>query len=124
MWYRGAIPFQELHRAYQSADAFVFASSCENLPNILLEAMASGLPIACSNRGPMPEELRDAGVYFNPESPSDIEAALRVLLDKPATRATIALKAHAPAREHTWKRCATDTFDFIQMVMSKNDHNV
>jgi len=45
--------------------------------NILVEAMASGLPIACSNRGPMPEVLGDAGVYFDPEDPHDIARALR-----------------------------------------------
>ena len=33
---------------YHDADAFLFASSCENMPNILLEAMISGLPIISS----------------------------------------------------------------------------
>lgn len=62
--YLGPMPFTELHRVYGQADAFVFASSCENLPIILLEAMASGLPIACSNRGPMPEGSRASGYIF------------------------------------------------------------
>ncbi|HKX30846.1 MAG TPA: glycosyltransferase, partial [Blastocatellia bacterium] len=47
--YLDHIPYRELPNYYHRADAFVFASSCENLPNILLEAMAAGLPIICSN---------------------------------------------------------------------------
>ena len=50
----------------------IFASSCESSSCVLIENMASGLPIACSNRGPMPEVLKDGGVYFDPEKPIDI----------------------------------------------------
>ena len=51
-------------RLLADANLFVFASSCENMPNTLVEAMAVGLPIACSDRGPMPEVLRDGGRLF------------------------------------------------------------
>jgi glycosyltransferase involved in cell wall biosynthesis len=74
--YLGHVPYGELVNHYRRADGFVFASSCENLPNILLEAMAAGLPIACSDRGPMPEALGDAGCYFNPE---DIPAKSKIV---------------------------------------------
>ena len=50
------------------ANLFIFASSCENMPNTLLEGMASGLPIACSDRGPMPETLQDRGILSMPRS--------------------------------------------------------
>jgi len=66
--YMGLIDHDKLTDIYKNADGFVFASSCENQPIILLEAMAAGLPIACSNKGPMPEVLGDAGIYFNPLS--------------------------------------------------------
>jgi glycosyltransferase involved in cell wall biosynthesis len=52
------------------------------MPNILLEAMAAGLPIACSNRGPMPEVLGTAGLYFNPENPAEIACAIRTVIDE------------------------------------------
>ena len=42
--YHGPKSYSGLHTWYHQADAFVFASSCENMPNILLEAMAAGLP--------------------------------------------------------------------------------
>ena len=42
--------------------------------------MASGLPIACSNVGSMPEILQDGGVYFNPIDVESIEKALEKLI--------------------------------------------
>ena len=57
------------------SDLFIFASSCENLPITMLEAMASGIPICCSNRGPMPEVLGREGCYFDPEVPASIALA-------------------------------------------------
>jgi glycosyltransferase involved in cell wall biosynthesis len=114
--YLGAVSYAEMPGHYLGADAFVYASSCENLPNILLEAMASGLPIACSNRGPMPEVLGDAGVYFDPERPEGISMALKTLLEDTGLRERHARSARERARLYTWERCARDTFDFLAAV--------
>lgn len=110
--YTGPVPFEELHEKYRRADAFVFASSCENLPNILLEAMAAGLPIACSDRGPMPEVLGAAGVYFDPERPDSIARAVQALYLDGELRARIAADAQQRARSFTWARCAAETLAF------------
>lgn len=110
---RGEIPFSEVDAAYREADAFVFASSCENLPNILIEAMASGLPVASSDRGPMPEVLGSAGLYFDPEDPASIAAALRRLHADGALRERLAREGLARARGFSWGRCARDTLSFI-----------
>jgi glycosyltransferase involved in cell wall biosynthesis len=114
--YRGPVPHRELPAVYHGCELFVFASSCENMPNILLEAMASGLPIACSNRGPMPEVLGDAGLYFDPERPGEIEQALEALVRNPALRADLARRARARALEYSWERCARETLAFIAEV--------
>ena len=60
---------------------FLFASSCENMPITLLEGMVSRLPILCSNRGPMPEILEDAGFYFDPENVESIYKAIKDVLE-------------------------------------------
>ena len=109
----GEIPFSDLHNEYQNADAFVFASSCENLSNILIEAMSAGLPIACSNRGPMPEVLGSAGVYFDPLQPQDIAIAMRTLMQDADLRTGLAAQAKALSQEYSWQQCAKDTFEFI-----------
>jgi len=116
--YHGAVPYAELHRIYSQADLGVFASSCENMPNILLENMAAGLPIACSNRGPMPEILGEAGVYFDPESPKDIAKVTKQLIDSPEFRTQKAKMAFDQARSYSWKRCAEETFAFLARVVN------
>lgn len=121
--YVGAVPYEKLHEFYAIADISVFASSCENMPNILLEGMAAGLPIACSNRGPMPEVLGDAGVYFDPERPEEIAAALSALIRSPALRAEKAAAAFNRARAYSWKRCAAETFEFLAEVCGDTKTN-
>ena len=114
--YHGSIPYTQLHEIYSTANINVFASSCENLPNILLEAMAGGVPIACSNFGPMPEVLGEAGVYFNPEKPQEIADALLKLINNPDLRLQKAQLAYQQAQQYTWERCADETFQFIAEV--------
>jgi len=102
--YSGPVSHTLLHERYVRSDICVFASSCENMPNILLEGMASGLPIACSRCGPMPEVLGGAGVFFDPESPTDIARALRELIDSPALRAKLARCSFDRVQIFSWSR--------------------
>lgn len=95
------------------SDLFIFASSCENQPITLLEGMAAGLPIACSDRGPMPEVLQDAGVFFDPEKPAAIAAAVEELIVDHEKRRLLAERARCLAGRYSWERCANETFDFI-----------
>ena len=111
--YSGNTEFEKLHNTYRQADLFLFASTCENLPNILLEAMASGLPIACSDRGPMPEVLGSAGVYFNPESSIETSSAILKLVSSPELREKMSQEAYLRAKDYSWTKCAADTFSFI-----------
>lgn len=117
----GHVNFEQLHELYQQADVFVFASSCENLPNILIEAMAAGLPIACAQRGPMPEVLGDAGVYFDPESPDSMAQAVAALADDLDLRAQLAKRAWQKAQAYSWERCARETLDFVACVARKHE---
>lgn len=115
--YFGPVPHVELHARYVSADMCLFASSCENMPNILLEGMASGLPIACSNHGPMPEVLGDAGVYFDPEKPEDIAAAIRQLIVSPELREEKAKLSFKLVQQYSWERCAGETLRFLSEMV-------
>lgn len=122
--YLGAVKHAELHKHYQQADAFVYASSCENLPNILLEAMASAKPIACSSRGPMPEVLKDAGVYFDPERPDSIAGAIRQLIESPALQRDKSNLAQRYAGEYSWCRCAKESFSYLAQIANEYRGNI
>lgn len=119
--YVGPVPHDELHTRYAAADLGVFASSCENLPNILIECMASGLPIACSDRGPMPDVLGECAVYFNPESKVSIEEALSTLVRSRDRRERAARDAFQRTRIYSWERCAAQTLGFLSGVAGRVD---
>jgi glycosyltransferase involved in cell wall biosynthesis len=113
-----AVPHEDIPKHLADADLFIFASSCENMPNTLVEAMAAGLPIACSDRGPMPEILEDAGTYFDPEDPASIAGAVeKLLVDRPL-RMAVAAKAKALSDQYSWSRCARETWAFLVDVWS------
>jgi glycosyltransferase involved in cell wall biosynthesis len=111
--YHGAINHLELHNIYLQADACVFASSCENMPNILLEMMGSGLPIVASKQGPNSEILKDGGLYFNPESSDNIADKLEELISSPQTRNQLSHKSFYYANDYSWEKCAAETFSFL-----------
>lgn len=119
--YRGPVDYDRVHEVYAGADLFVFASTCENLPIILLEAMAAGLPIACSEHAPMPDVLGDAGVYFDPEDPDSIAGAVADLVDDPERARSLGRKARERARGYDWKECARSTFDLLASVAGAPD---
>jgi glycosyltransferase involved in cell wall biosynthesis len=118
--YKGSVPHKDLHSLYKNADLCLFASSCENLPNILLEGMASGLPVVCSNKGPMLEVLGDAGLYFDPENPEGIAAAIKQMYGNKELRYEMARKSFERARCYSWIRCADETLAFISSIKNKN----
>ena len=120
VFYHGSYPYEETLEWYRKVDMFVFPSTCENLPIILLEAMASGLPIASSDRGPMPEVLKDAGLYFNPESVTSIKSCLRYMIENPDLLQNLGAKAKQYSQAYTWKKCADETFGFLSSVHERN----
>jgi glycosyltransferase involved in cell wall biosynthesis len=114
--YAGEVPNADLPELYDHSDLLLFASSCENLPNILIEAMACGIPICCSDRSPMPEIARDACLYFDPTDPHSIADAIRRALTDRSGMAERAQRGLDYAGEFNWARTARRTFAFLAEV--------
>ncbi len=95
-----------LSRAYAEADVFVFPSRVETLGTVVLEAMASGLPVIVADEGGAPANVRD-GVNGLLAPAGDADGFARVILslaDNLALRNTLARNARAWAAERTWER--------------------
>lgn len=75
------IKHEELKIYYQNSAIFIFPSLIENCPNILLEALASGVCAIASNLNPMPEFGGVAVDYFDPLSPEDIAEKILFKID-------------------------------------------
>lgn len=114
--YHGAMPYERLDAVYRNANAAVFASTCESFGLPLLEAMAAGLPIACTNKSPMSDIVGKAAVFFNPEDPQDIADAMFRLLSSPALQTQIRQEGFNRIKNFNWQLCAKDTFEFLVTV--------
>lgn len=114
--FHGPMPRPQLIKYLTAAEIGIFASSCENMPNILLEKMAAGLPIISSDRGPMPEVLAGAGLLFDPEKPDTIADVLQQEITDPSLRRRHSVMAVRRASEFQWQRCADDTLAFLRQV--------
>lgn len=104
---------KQVVNALTQADAFIFASECETMPVTLLEAMASGLPVLCSDRGPMPEILGNAGLYFDPACPESIAKMASFVLEDVSLRHDYGARARAAAAAFTWEQCSRLTWDAV-----------
>lgn len=113
--YHGVVGYQKIHSFYKESHIGIWASTCETFGLILLEMMAAGLPLLCSNRGPSREILGNAGLYFNPESPNSLCRALLRLI-KSKKKIEFMIEAKKKASIYSWKRCAKETFNFIFQV--------
>jgi len=109
------VEYNKIQNFYSSHDGIIFASSCENMPNILIESMGSGLPIACSEKMPMPEFLGDDGIYFNPTLIESIqEALINLIRNLPLIeKRTNNLKK---LKNFSWRDTSKKTFSFISNI--------
>ncbi|WP_325090119.1 glycosyltransferase family 1 protein, partial [Burkholderia contaminans] len=73
----GYVSREDLRQQYRHARAFVFASLFEGFGIPLLEAMASGTPVACSNTTSMPEIVGECGLQFDPYSVEEMAEQIR-----------------------------------------------
>jgi glycosyltransferase involved in cell wall biosynthesis len=102
----GWIPRQELLQLYARADAFVYPSTFEGFGMPVLEALAAGIPTACSDIPPLREVAGDAALFFDPlDDASLARAILSIVSDQPLRRR---LSAAGPlrARPFTWRLTA------------------
>jgi glycosyltransferase involved in cell wall biosynthesis len=120
IYYHGLIDHDHVFKFYQDADIFIYSSTCENMPNILIEAMSAGLPIACSNFQPMPEFIQEATEYFNPTSVFETENVLEKLINNSTRRSEISKTAYELALKYSWGRCSDETFAFLVEIANKN----
>lgn len=97
----GWIPRADLMNLYARARAFIYPSTFEGFGMPVLEALAAGIPVACSDIPPLREIAGDAALYFDPES----EDAIAEAIDR-ITTAPPSSKGRDRAREFTWTRTA------------------
>lgn len=109
----GAIPYNQLPAIYHHATINIFASECENCPNILLEALSAGRPLFSSNIAPMPEFGGDAVVYFDPGYPEQLAEKIIAVIDDSSKMEELALKSRMRSLQYQWSEAARETWKAI-----------
>ena len=107
---------EEIIEELRDSSLALFASSCENMPNTLIEKMQTGIPIVCSSRGPMPEILEDTAFYFDPFDVSSIRNCLERAIVDYEILLSLQSRRTELASEFSWKRCSMETFKNLKDV--------
>lgn len=105
----GWVSSADLEGLYRLASCFVFPSLYEGFGLPVLEAMARGLPVACSDRGALGEVAGDAARIFDPEQPRSIADAVEALLEDAALAARLRAAGLEQAGRFTWSETARAT---------------
>jgi glycosyltransferase involved in cell wall biosynthesis len=116
-----SIGAQGLLEAYRSADVFVFPSLAEGFAHVLLEAMASGLPIVSTERTAAPDLIRHGreGYIVQAGSASYLAATIENFLRQPESVRTMGDAARRRAECFTWQSFRRGVAEFVGGVLDR-----
>ena len=112
--FTGFISSRDLPDLYRGSDLFVFPSLFEGFGMPILEAMSSGVPVACSDSSSLPEVAGGAAVLFDPLVTESIGEALRRLLTDSEERGERIRLGLARAAKFTWARAARASLEVLE----------
>jgi glycosyltransferase involved in cell wall biosynthesis len=95
----GFVPQEEMQRLMAGATAVVFPSLYEGFGLPVIEAMAAGVPVACSNTTSLPEVADGAALLFDPRIPEQVAAAMVSLAGDAQLRERLIAAGRDRARE-------------------------
>lgn len=117
----GWIDDRQLEGLYGACACVVVPSLVEGFGLPVLEAIARGAPVACSNTSSLPEVAGPAAVYFDPLVTSEIAAAVRRLLEQPEEAALLRQLGRARSEQFSWRRTAELTATAYERAAGSRD---
>jgi glycosyltransferase involved in cell wall biosynthesis len=117
--FTGFVSDPELLDLYNACDCFVFPSFYEGFGLPILEAMACGRAVACSNTSAMPEVADGAGLLFDPRQTEEIARALTDILLDSELRGRMERLGLQRAAAFSWQKSARATLDVYKEIVGK-----
>jgi glycosyltransferase involved in cell wall biosynthesis len=112
----GYITDDALAELYREADVLVHPSRYEGFGLQVAEAMASGLPVICSNAGSLPEVAGDATLIVDPDDSDGLKRDIMRVLTEPGLAASLAAKGLERSKQFTWDKTARETLKIYENV--------
>jgi len=112
----GYLPAAELPCLYNLARMLVFPSLFEGFGIPLVEAMACGCPVVCSDVTSLPEVVDDAGELFDPREPEQIAEKIWTVWTGDEKRREMRSKGLARSRQFSWEETARRTMEVYRKV--------
>jgi glycosyltransferase involved in cell wall biosynthesis len=112
----GYVPEQDLPALMSGAEVFVLPSLYEGFGMPLLEAMACGVPVVCSNTSSLPEVVGDSGILFDPDSVESLVDTLMQVLEDHDMRHALREKGLFRVKSFSWAACARKTLDVLEAI--------
>jgi len=116
VYFLGYVPQQDLPALISGARVFVLPSLYEGFGLPVLEAMACGTPVICSDVSSLPEVAGDAAILVSPHGTDQLAQALRRVLDDDGLRDELALRGLRRAKQFSWQRSAQQTLQILEAV--------
>jgi len=113
----GYVSDDDLPAVYAGASVFVYPSLYEGFGLPVLEAMACGTPVICSNRTALPEVAGDAAILVDPESVQEMASAIGMLLADETRQATLRQAGIKRAQEYSWDRTAAQVWQVLRSMV-------
>lgn len=107
---------KSLINIYPKFDLHVYPSKCEAFGLILLETIASSLPIICSNYPVYKEILKKNTIYFDPDSPDVIASSIKTYVTNFRLKLRNTKNLFKIAKKFNWKTTSKQTFEFIKEI--------
>ncbi len=120
--FTGFVSDPELLELYNACDCFVFPSFYEGFGLPILEAMACGRAVACSNTSAMPEVADGAGLLFNPYEVEEIARALTDILLDAELRGRMERLGLQRAASFNWQKSARATLEVYKEIVGTRNN--
>jgi glycosyltransferase involved in cell wall biosynthesis len=120
--FTGAINFDLMPEYFHQMDLLVLPTETtkrirEQFGRVLVEAMASGVPVIGSTCGAIPEVIGNAGLVFTESDPDALAHALRRMLSDEGLRERLVAAGHEQVKQYSWDRVADKTYELYRQVL-------